>query len=196
MADEVTTCNSALAIIGISPISSLSDDSKPAEYCNRFYASTRDEVVQSHRWNFAMKRASLTKLATAAPPGWSAVYTLPSDWLQVVQVNGYEPNEPQGEFAVEAGKLLTNTDTAEVRYVARVTDASAFPPIFLEALATRLASKLAGPLIGSNTIAQELLKTYEGIVGAKARMADVFEDRARRKPAWVLSDLVAARVTG
>jgi hypothetical protein len=58
-----------------------------------------------------------------------------------------------------------------------------------------LASRLAGPLTGSRNMPQELLAEYEQITGPKARMADAFEERLRRKMPWVNSDIVAARFT-
>jgi hypothetical protein len=58
-----------------------------------------------------------------------------------------------------------------------------------------LASRLAGPLTGSRELPSALIQEYEGLTGPKARMADAFEERLRRKMPWVNSDLVAARYT-
>jgi hypothetical protein len=195
MADETSICNLALAKLGISPIMALTDDSKQAQFCNRFYAQTRDEVLQGHRWNFAMRRAALNQLATAPQSEWASAYQLPVDCLRVVQLNGYEPNERLGEFSVEADHLLTNAEEASIRYIARVEDGSFYHPLFVHALATMLASRLAGPLTGSRNMPQELLQEYEALTGPKARMADAFEERLRRKMPWTNSDLVAARFT-
>ena len=192
MADETSICNAALAKLGCPLITSLSDGSKHAQFCSRFYASTRDEVLAAHRWNFAMKRATLTK-STAPAFEWKYSYTLPSDCLRVVQLNGYETTETRGEFSVEAGLLLADADTAQIRYVAQITTASLFPTLFIEALATKLAANLAGPLTGSQTMAGEFTKQYEAITGPRARMCDAFESVPKRKPAWSQSDLVASR---
>jgi hypothetical protein len=195
MADETSICNLALAKLGISPIMALTDQSKQAQFCSRFYAQTRDEVLQTHRWNFAMRRAALNKLTDAPQSEWAAAYQLPVDCLRVVELNGYEPTERKGEFSVEAGTLLTNDDEANIRYIARVSDGSFYHPLFVHALATMLASRLAGPLTGSRNMPQELLQEYAVLTGAQARMADAFEERKRRKMPWVESDLVAARFT-
>jgi|694.fasta_scaffold11784_2 hypothetical protein len=193
MADSTSICNSALAKLGSGMIMSLTDDSKQAQFCSRFYDETRDEVLSSHRWNFAMRRATLSRLADAPEFEWAFAYQLPTDCLRVVQLNGAEPSEREGEFAVERNMLMTDADVAQVRYIARITDGSLYPPLFVEALATKLASKLAGPITGSRQLPAELLREYEVITGPKARMADVFEEQRRRKQPWVFSDLVRAR---
>lgn len=195
MADETSITNLALAKLGISPIMALTDDSKQAQFANRFYAQTRDEVLQSHRWNFAMSRSTLNQLATAPESEWAYAYQLPSDCLRVIELNGFDPTERKGEFSVEAGKLLCDAEEARIRYIARVDDGSLYHPLFVHALATLLASRLAGPLTGSRNMPIELLKEYEAITGPQARMADAFEERKRRKMPWVESDLVASRFT-
>lgn len=195
MADETSIANLALAKLGISPIMALTDDSKQAQFANRFYAQTRDEALSSHRWNFAMRRATLNRLATGPDFEWAFAYQLPTDCLRVVQLNGYEPNEQQGMFAIESDQLLTDAEEAQVRYIARVEDGSFYPPLFSQALATLLASRLAGPLTGSRELPSALIEEYEALTGPKARMADVFEEQRRLKPAWVDSDLIKARFT-
>ena len=195
MADETSICNLALAKLGISPIMALTDQSKQAQFCSRFYDQTRDEVLQGHRWNFAMRRSTLNRLSDAPESEWDFAYQIPVDCLRVVQLNGYEPTERLGEFSVEADRLLCDSEDALIRYIGRVEDGSFYHPLFVHALATMLASRLAGPLTGSRNLPSELLQEYEALTGPKARMADAFEERTRRKMPWVRSDLVAARYT-
>ena len=120
MADPTSITNLALAKLGISPIMALTDDSKQAQFANRFYSQTRDEVLSGHRWNFAMRRVTLNRLATGPVFEWEFAYQLPVDCLRVVQLNGYEPSEEQGMFAIESDQLLTDAEDALVRYIARV----------------------------------------------------------------------------
>lgn len=195
MADETTIANLALAKLGISPIMALTDDSKQAQFANRFYNQTRDEVMSSHRWNFAMRRDTLNRLASDPAFQWEYAYQLPVDCLRVVQLNGYQPTERLGLFAVEADQLLTDAEEAQVRYISRVTDGSFYPPLFVSALATMLASRLAGPLTGSRELPGALIQEYEALTGPKARMADAFEESRRIKMPWVDSSLVQSRFT-
>jgi len=195
MADETSIANLALAKLGISPIMALTDDSKQAQFANRFYDQTRDEVLAAHPWNFAMRRAALNKLAAAPLFGWANAFQLPVDCLRVTQLNEVDPTERFPLFSIEADQLLTDEDTAQIRYIARVEDGSFYPPLFTHALATMLASRLAGPLTGSRELPSALMNEYEAITGPKARMADVFEENRRIKMPWVDSALVQSRFT-
>jgi hypothetical protein len=195
MADETSICNLALAKLAIPPIMALTDDSAQAHFCSRFYNETRDEVLASHRWNFAMRRGQLVKLAEAPAFEWLFAYQLPVDCLRVVQLNGYEQTQRESEFTIEGRTLLTNDDAARIRYISRVEDGMLYPPLFVDALATKLAAKLSGPLTGSRSMPSELIKEYEQLTGPKARMADVLEAQHKLKPLWVTSDLVASRFT-
>ena len=195
MADETSIANLALAKLGISPIMALTDDSKQAQFANRFYAQTRDEVMSSHRWNFAMRRETLNRLASNPDFEWEFAYQVPVDCLRIVQLNGYQPTERLGLFAVEADQLLTDAEEAQVRYIARVTDGSFYPALFVSALATMLASRLAGPLTGSRELPSALIQEYEALTGPKARMADAFEESHRIKMPWIDSPLVQSRFT-
>jgi hypothetical protein len=192
-ADETSIVNLALAKLGVSPIMALTDDSKQAQFAKRFYEQTRDDTLQGHRWNFAMKRATLNRLSDAPAFEWSYAYQLPTDCLRVVQLNGWEATERQGQYSIEARSLMTNEDAAEIRYVSRITDTTLYHPLFVDALATKLASVLAGPLTGSRDLGSTLMKDYAFITGPQARLADAFENWMRRKVPWAQSDLVAAR---
>lgn len=196
MADETSICNLALARLSETAVMSLDDETQAARYCKRFYAQTRDAVLQSHAWNFALARVLLTRLAEEPASGWAHQYALPVDCLRILQVNGYEWHQRQGLFETEGRALLTDAEVANVRYIRQVTDATLFTPLFIEALAVKLASQLAQPLTGSRELPTQLLTEYERIIGPKARRLDAFEGKPKAKLPWVTSALVAARRSG
>ena len=191
--NETTICNLALGKLGAKTVMSLDDASPEARAAKLHYAATRDEVLRAHRWNFAIKRARVARLAEAPLFGWSAQYTLPVDCLRVLQVNGYEEGQREGRWEVEGRRLLTSSACAKVKYISRVTDCTLFDPLFVKSLALKLAAELAKPLAGSSSLAGELLTEYERITGPSARAADAFESRPKRKLPWVGSDFVRAR---
>lgn len=190
---ETTICNLALGKLGGRRIMSLDDASAEARQCKLAYEPTRDEALRAHRWNFAARRANLSRLADPPPFGWRARYQLPSDCLRVLQLNGYEDYERPDLWEVEGRQLLTDRETAQVKYVARVTDATQFDALFVKALACKLAAEIAKALTGSSSIPGDLLTEYERITGPLARTADAMEARPKRKLPWVESELVRTR---
>lgn len=54
--------NSALSKLGASKISSLSDNTRSAILINEQFHKKRKELLRSHPWNFAIKRAFLTRV--------------------------------------------------------------------------------------------------------------------------------------
>lgn len=192
---DVEVVNNALSMLGISPISSLSDSSTAAQLADRFYAPTRDEVLTLHPWNFAMKRATLTRGPTPSSQ-YAYSYVLPTDFIRLMQVNGYEINTLEDDYAVEGNLLLTNADTAKIRYVSRVTDVNTWPAIFSEAVTIKLASKLAGPLTQDRNVSVNLLQNYEANILSKGRLTNAFQNRAPISDMFAASRYVGSRGAG
>ena len=195
-ASETTICNLALGKLGARRIIELNEESTEARACLLHYAETRDEVLRHHRWNFAIKRETLVELALPPVFGWGIQYELPSDCLRILDLNGYNLARRPGLWEVEGRILLTNEPNAEIRYICRVTDCNLFDSLFVEALALKLASKIAMPINGSPNMAGQFLGEYERVTGARARRTDAFESNPVRRPAWQNSDLVMARFLG
>ncbi|MEO6054818.1 MAG: hypothetical protein ABIP97_12475 [Chthoniobacterales bacterium] len=192
-ASETSICNLALGRLGNDSILSTDDDSESARVCKLFYGQTRDEVLRSHRWKFATVLASLAQLTATPVFDWSYQYQLPTDCLRVLQVNGFEPWEQPGLFEIQGRFLLTDADGANVKYTSRITDANQFDPLFIEALACKLASKIAAGLTDSQSRVQALLTEYKTLTGAEAMRVDAMEGRPKRKLPYVQSDLVNSR---
>jgi hypothetical protein len=195
-ASETDIANEALGRLGISPIMDLSDATKQAQFANRFYAQTRDEVLTSHPWSFAISRATLAQLTANPDFEWLYRYQLPTDCLRLLKLNGYEVGEIRETYVVEGNTVLTDAEQAEIRYIARITDVTLFPPLFIEALAIKLASKLSAPLTGRFDQPTALMQEYDRVTGPKARLVDAFEGQRKPKPAFIESWLVRSRRTG
>ena len=148
-----------------------SDDSVQADALRRAYVPIRDEVVESFPWRFAQSRASLA--ADTATPAWGydLQYSLPSDCLRVLAI---EPG--QQPFVVEGDKLLTDaTAPLYIRYLARITDTSKFSPVFVAALAARLADEVCEVITKSSTRREKLMLEYR----AKMMLAKKVEGYGR-----------------
>ena len=163
MATEVSICSNALRRLGDDPITSLTDDTERARLCNSFYSDTRDAVLRLHPWNFAITRASLSKLSTAPAYGFSNQFSLPTNpyCLRVLGME-YEDYIFKVENVATHGRvLLTDEATANIIYVARITDTNLFDAMFVDVLTQKLAVDLAYPVTNSTTLQTQMQKVFE-----------------------------------
>lgn len=73
--------------------------------------------------------------------------------------------------------LLTNEGTCNILYIKRITDPTKFDSLLVEAIATRIATKLAYPVTQSKTLKEQLAEEFNLILSA-ARTADAQEGTA------------------
>lgn len=170
MASEVEICANALRDLGEDPITSLTDDTERARLCNAVYASTRDAVLRAYPWNFAIARQTLAREQAAPAFEYAYQYTLPTDPYALKVLDLYE-GDP---WKIEGRKLLTDSDTAKIRYISRVTDTAQFDVLFTEALTARLSYRLAYPVTGNANLADMFWKIYIEKL-REARSADAQE---------------------
>lgn len=170
MATQIEIVNLALVKLGQKSIASLDENNKPARVMKTLYNNTRDTLLRSHDWNFARKRAQLAASTTIPLFGFNNAFPLPSDFLKLSNVD-----EPL-HFSLEAGSILTD-DTAplELRYIAKIEDASKYDPAFANALASILASEAAEILTQSNTKIQ-ILQDKATLAVNEARRMDSLDN--------------------
>ena len=185
MASEVDIANLALSHLGDdATIASLDppEGSAQAEHCARFYPMARDSLLEMHSWRFATRRATLAELENTWPQ-WDHAYAKPADCLRIISVIDPEVGDDLQVLGVKSVKqftveinddlaevILTNQEDAVVRYVARTTDTTKFPPLFVMALSWHLASMIAGPVIKGDAGAAEAKRC--------AQMAQAWLNRA------------------
>lgn len=195
MATEVSICNRALSRIGLRGISAFTDSSKEAVECKLHYDDARNTVLEDFDWGFARKRQVLAVL-TETYTGWDYAYQLPSGYIMarklIDETGTYSGTSLDAELEnyVQVGKvkfeiisndtgsrpiLLTNQESAELSYTAEITDVNAFSPLFIDALAWRLAGELAMSLKGKPDLQIAMLQIYERVLG-KAKASNANED--------------------
>jgi hypothetical protein len=158
MASPLEICNSALTKLGGRRIDSLTQNIKEARLCNEAYPLLRDELLQSHPWNFATARVELAQLTSIPAFDYDYEYQLPSDCLRVIDI---ENPDYDIKWEVSGDKLLSNEETVKIKYIKKETNTSKFSPVFIQALSLRLAWDLAYSLIQSGTQAQYWQSAYE-----------------------------------
>jgi hypothetical protein len=198
MASETGIVNIALARIGVERISSLDSDTvKPARVARDLFDEARDELLRSGTWNFATRRASLSKVSGFTPAfGFDYAYTLPSDFLRVMSVHPVDSVERQVRYQIEnisdggtpKTVLLSNSNNLYLRYVAQITDVNRMSPMFRSLLAQKLAVDLGHALDRSNGQI-EMHERKLGQMMARARAVDGVEDwpEAFSAGSWITS---------
>lgn len=181
---EVQIVNSALAKIGVERISALTDEVSRARILAEQYPITRDALIRSHPWNFAIAYASLN-LITPKPPEvfeYGYVFDLPSDCTRIFNVDlgdGAKWEEIDGH------RLAAHESVVAIKYIKRVVDVTKFDDNFIEALAWRLAADVCYLLTKNTSLADSTDKkandylrptrSYDAQVGSVRRVvADTF----------------------
>lgn len=152
MASKTDISNRALSKLGEQRVSNVdTDDIKAAKVIRHMWDIIRDAMLTAYPWNFAIERTQLAKDGTSPAWGYDNRFQVPSDFLALLEIK----NTP--DYRIEGGYILTDEGSPlYIRYIKRVTDTGSFDPLFVEALATRLAFEACEELTQSNTKKQIL----------------------------------------
>jgi hypothetical protein len=185
---DVQICNLALARLGDARITALTDATAQAQYCSLFYEQTLGELQSEFDWQFCRKLATAT--ATTAPAfGYSSAYTLPTDFLRLLRVNGIDEDENFGKWEIVSGTLHTSLPAPiQIDYIARVTDTTKFPPVFIEIFSSKLATNLAMPLTGSKELFSQMAEVFSANIQRPAVKALILSESSPRPAATLTED--------
>lgn len=198
MASEVDIVNLALSHLGEdATVSSIDppEGSAEAEHAAMFYPQARDALLEMHEWRFSTKRVLLALTASNSFE-WAYAYALPVNMLRALAVLPETASaEDDGEGfdqqldADDVQIILTNCETASLKYTARVTDPTRFPPLFVETLAWLLAAHLAGPLIKGDqgrTVAKGCMQMFAAFL-TQAKVSDANQKKVQptHTPGWI-----------
>lgn len=148
MTSQVGIVNNALIKLGEQTIISIDDDTNAVRTMKAIYEKVRDAELRQNRWNFSMKRASLSALTDAPAWGYDYHYQLPSDCLRldmiedsyVVQNLDVYRQDENLFYRIEGRKILTDVEAPlNIRYIYRVEDTNEYDALFVDTFAARLA---------------------------------------------------------
>ena len=148
--------------------------------CARWYDTSRRSILRRHTWNFATKRAVLTKDgSTTIAFGFSNAYNLPNDLLSISVLaprsDAFE-NEilhPE-EYAVENGQILTdfrNGGDIYLKYIYDFQTVVKMDSTFITALAFELAVNMSYAFTGNDALVSRLVAQRDREI-AQAMSAD------------------------
>ena len=158
---EVSICNQALTFLGQKPITSLNDANTTAEWMRNNYPFIRDAVLEERMWTFATARASSTTLDRDA---WDTAYSHPAppNWISVFRIyrNSGISTLTSIDWRLEDGNILCSESNILLWGLKRVTDTGKFSPLFIQALAARIAADAAVPLTENRQLQADLWNLY------------------------------------
>lgn len=189
----VSICNMALGWIGTSPITSLTQASPEARACSQFYDMARQQTLRDHPWNFAQARVALAKVDVPDTyPEYAYAYTWPNSCIRAHKVyyNG-TPYDFEVALAEDGSSrvILTNAPEAVLSYTKDVSDPNLFDPLYVRALARRLAADIGKVFFKNNPQSAQELETYYANEVRKAQAMDAREgkpDTVDDNP-WILA---------
>lgn len=158
MSSEVDICNIALSNLGSAvQITSITppDGSRESDLCARFYPIARRAMYSAdYNWSWTIRREALVLFASEDVSNWEFAYATPNNLHRVCAVlpEGYTSDTERVPYSLEASStgskvIRTNTADAQIKYTIDVVNSGRFSASFDIALARRLSSLLAGPLI-------------------------------------------------
>ena len=174
--------NLALTRLGQDRVISISDDVEAARVMRSLWDFTRDAVLASYPWKFAIKRTSLPALSTAPAYGWARQFTVPEECLRLVQVgDDYVFYTGLMEtFQLEGGVIMTDEAAPlRLRYVERVTNVGLWPVLFGRVVAMQLAIDACEKLTTSSA-KQGVLNEAYALAVAQARKQSAIERPPQR----------------
>lgn len=191
MATGVSICSNALLMLGAQTINDFADQLNldRAKLCANLYPTVRDDMLRSHPWNCAIKRAVLAPDAVAPAFGYTHSFELPADFMRVLEVG---TNGSQIDYLIEGRTIQADTTVLELRYVFRNEVENTWDAHLVKLVTLAMAAALAYPVTQSSALQQSFEQKLEMTL-KRARAVDGQED-----PPQTLGDerLLQARFGG
>tara|TARA_R110002110_G_scaffold158976_2_gene356606 strand:+ start:3485 stop:7765 length:4281 start_codon:yes stop_codon:yes gene_type:complete len=174
--NETEVCNMALSYLGEPGrmVNVDTDTSREAELCRQFLPLARDELLERHPWDFALRSVKPTKRSASPRVDYRYAYDYPEGIASVLGLvrsdvsYNYKTMGTTGqhEYTVELDDngdrmVLTDLDEALMLYVAKVTDPTKWSTTFTSALAWRLVFHLAGAILKGEEGSKKALAATE-----------------------------------
>jgi hypothetical protein len=191
--------NRALQMIAADTISDPDEDTISARASKLEYAPTVRAELSAHPWYFAKAQASLPASADAPAFKFAYAYTLPTDFLRLVELRDRwmftidrqaQDTNPIPFYELQGRAILTDlTAPLAIGYIRDVTDdPTIWHPLFEEVVVASLAMALANPLAKSTGLV-ELAAKVKRMKLAEARRVNAIQNPSRHIPdsSWMLA---------
>lgn len=187
MAGALQIANWALILLGeplLSSAPAASHEVANGEIIDAMWEPTRDGLLTSSAWRFAIARASLTMDADAPEWGFDYQYTIDGNVVRVLQVSEFYPGldlsdlrvSDESLYRIEQGKILTNLgDPLYVKWIVNDIAVGLWHPAFARLMAANLAETMNPRISGDESKAARLL-AWRREAWALAASSNAIED--------------------
>lgn len=165
MADQVEVVNKALIFIGESPVDSIDSDEKGVQLSRVIWNSTRDAVLRAGLWHFARKQATLALADEKPIVDWTHILELPDDYIRMVRT------EEDVKYEIYGNRVYSHDQVFRCVYISRVEEVGKWDPLFVDAMAMKLAYQLALPITDNRALMADAEALYMKYV-SRARTVD------------------------
>jgi hypothetical protein len=154
VASELDVWNAALAELGQHELSSIEDPGTVARACRAMWPAVRTDLMRRHAWNCCVKRATLAPLTEAPEHSWLYQALLPEDYLRMLS---FGLDDCPEHYQIEAGRVLADTTTFRLRYVADKS-AEEWDANMAAAAVGLMRARLAYPVTKSTSLRDAMVK--------------------------------------
>ena len=167
--------NLALAELGARRITSYeSDTTVEAKACRLHLDHVINTLLERHQWDFATTHAQLSALANVPNPEWGSAYQLPIDCVRFIRVSSGYHITPVQDFAIQGRTIHANgtAATLPIVYVSNAKPVPHWPSLFIDAVAYKLAARIAGDVTQNPALASDALQKLESLALPHAQTSD------------------------
>ena len=134
-------------MLGAQRINSLDDPSAWALACRDRIGDATRAVLEEHPWTSCARRVRLTAQTETPAFGAGNRFTLPADFVQLIELAPGGTLHGSVPYRVEEGAIVCDQTTIGLVYVSDATPVARWSPLLREAVAARLAMAI-GPILG------------------------------------------------
>lgn len=157
--------NLAIAKLGSDKfINDLSDETTEANLAKTIYDNVLDAVLKDGAWKFAIKRVILA--ASVDTPAFDTSFSyfpLPADCIHVLGTD-IQNTTYEHAWEREGNSILSKGSSFPLKYVARITDVTAWDALFTMAFADRMAAEMCYAMTQNLSLYQLKLQIYQNSV--------------------------------
>lgn len=156
MYSRLDICNRALRLVGSDFISSLDQNTKPAEECRFLYPIIKREVIESYPWKCTRKKVKLNSLYASFNDNKNYQYKflLPFNTVRVLSVDDTNKFERDGIYLYASSSCISLQYTADV-------DESFMTPRLTKIISLKLALELVFTLLLETDLIKYLSKLID-----------------------------------